>query len=89
MSSAPPSNPIYTSTQRREAADWFVVIHAEIDPKAESIQAWLRWMDQHEGNRAAFDSVARAWHGTPGASALTMPSTEDLLADGLRRGTTG
>lgn len=81
MSSAPSPILPYTATQRREAADWFVAIHAEIDPKAESMQAWLRWMDQHEGNRAAFDSVARAWHGTPGSSALKMPSAEDLLAD--------
>ena len=81
MSSPPPSVPSYTDTQRREAADWFVIIHAEIDPQAESMQAWLRWMDEHEGNRAAFDSVAQAWHATPGAAALQMPSDEDLQAD--------
>lgn len=82
MSAAPPPSTIhYTAVQRREAADWFVVIHAEVDPQAESIQAWLRWMDHHESNRAAFDSVARAWHGTPGSSALSMPGAEDLLAD--------
>lgn len=71
----------YTDTQRREAAEWFVAIRAENDPNAESIQAWLRWMDLHEGNRAAFDSVTAAWHGTPGSLALEMPSSEDLLAD--------
>ena len=71
----------YTDTQRREAAEWFVVVRAENDPNAESIQAWLRWMDQHEGNRAAFDSVTAAWHDTPSSLALEMPSTEDLLAD--------
>jgi transmembrane sensor len=81
MSSPPPSTLPYTDTQRREAADWFIVIHAESDPKAESIQAWLRWMDQHEGNRAAFDAVAQAWHATPGSSALAMPSAEELLLD--------
>jgi transmembrane sensor len=81
MSSTPPSTSPYTETQRREAADWFVIIQEEVDPKAESIQAWLRWMDQHEGNRAAFDSVARAWHGTPPSSALHMPSVAELLAD--------
>jgi transmembrane sensor len=77
VSSLPP----YTDRQRREAADWFVVIHDEADPNAESVQTWLRWMDQHEGNRAAFDSVARAWHGTPGSSALTMPAGGELQAD--------
>jgi transmembrane sensor len=72
---------LYTDAQRQEASDWFVIIHAEVDPMAESIQAWLRWMDLHEGNRAAFDAVARAWHGTPGSSGLAMPSAEDLAAD--------
>lgn len=71
----------YSDTQLREAADWFVTIRDENDPQAESIQAWLRWMDQHEGNRAAFDAVARAWHGTPLSSALGMPSAVDLQAD--------
>lgn len=71
----------YTDAQRREAADWFVVIRDEIDPDAESMQAWLRWMDEHQGNRAAFDSVARVWHATPASSALQMPSAEELAAD--------
>lgn len=75
------SSPPYTDTQRREAAEWFVVIRTENDSNAESIQAWLKWMDRHEGNRAAFDAVSAAWHGTPGSLALEMPSTEDLLAD--------
>jgi transmembrane sensor len=81
MSTPQSSHLSYTDAQRREASDWFVIIHAEVDPMAESMQAWLRWMDQHEGNRSAFDSVARAWHGTPASSALTMPGVEVLLAD--------
>jgi transmembrane sensor len=71
----------YTDAQRREAAEWFVAIRAENDPKAESIQAWLRWMDENEGHRAAFDAVARAWHSTPASSALDMPSAAALLED--------
>jgi len=71
----------YTDTQRREAADWFVIIHAEDDPGSETLQAWLRWMDQLEGNRQAFESVAQAWHGTPGSTVLTMPTSEELLSD--------
>jgi len=71
----------YTDAQRQEAADWFVVIRDEIDPNAESMQAWLKWMDEHEGNRAAFDAVARAWHATPPSAALQMPDAEALLAD--------
>jgi transmembrane sensor len=73
--------PSYTDKQRREAADWFVVIQGEVDPQAESIQAWLRWMDQDKGNRAAFDLVALAWHGTPGSVGLQMPTAEDVQAD--------
>ena len=71
----------YTQAQRQAAAEWFVVIHAEDEPNSESLQAWLRWMDQHEGNRLAFESVAQAWHGTPGSTALAMPSAEELAAD--------
>lgn len=71
----------YTDMQRREAADWFVTIRAENDPNAESLQAWLKWMDHHEGNRAAFDSVTAAWQDAPGSLAVEMPSIEDLLAD--------
>src|SRR5262245_50601355 len=82
MNSSRPPDSLYTEAQRREAADWFVIIRDEDDPKAEAIQAWLRWMEQHEGNRAAFDAVARAWHSTTAAAALQMPSAEDLLADG-------
>jgi transmembrane sensor len=71
----------YTGLQRHEAAEWFVVIHGEEVPSAESLQAWLRWMDQDEGNRQAFELVAQAWHGTPGSAALAMPSSEELKAD--------
>ncbi len=71
----------YTETQRQAAADWFVIIHAEEEPSSETLQAWLRWMDQHEGNRMSFEAIAQAWHGTPGSAALTMPSAEELLAD--------
>lgn len=67
--------------QRREAAEWFVIIHADDEPSSETLQAWLRWLDQHDGNRLAFESVAQAWHGTPASTALTMPGAEELLAD--------
>jgi transmembrane sensor len=70
----------YTQAQRHEAAEWFVIIHAEDEPSSETLQAWLRWMDQHEGNRMAFESIAQAWHATPG-SAPAMPSAEELRAD--------
>jgi transmembrane sensor len=67
--------------QRREAADWFVAIRTENDPKAESIQAWLRWMDQHKGNRAAFDAVAQTWHLTPDLTSLELPGAAELATD--------
>jgi transmembrane sensor len=71
----------YTEAQRRAAADWFVVIHGEHDPNAQTLQAWLRWVDEAEGNRLAFEAVARAWHGIPPSLALAMPSAEDLRVD--------
>jgi transmembrane sensor len=71
----------YTEVQRRAAADWFVVIHGEHDPNAETLQAWLRWMEEDEGNRLAFEAVAHAWHGTPASLALALPSAEELRVD--------
>ncbi|HEX4378054.1 MAG TPA: FecR domain-containing protein [Steroidobacteraceae bacterium] len=95
----------YSDEQRREAADWFVIIRSEKVAGAdgggtESIQAWLKWMDQDEGNRAAFDAVARAWHGVPSSLSARLPGDEELAADDYdgttsvhewlqRRGTTG
>jgi transmembrane sensor len=71
----------YSASQGREAAEWFVVIHSEDEPNPDTLQAWLRWLDQDEGNRVAFESVARAWHGTPEAVALSMPNAEELADD--------
>jgi transmembrane sensor len=71
----------YTEQQRREAAEWFLVIHDKADPKPETLQAWLRWVDRDEGNRLAFESVAQAWHATPGSTALSMPTAQELSAD--------
>jgi len=71
----------YTEAQRREAAEWFVAIHDEGDPNAETLQAWLRWLERDEGNRLAFESVARAWHATPASIALEMPDALALQAD--------
>jgi transmembrane sensor len=76
----PPDIP-YSEAQRKEAADWFVIIHAEDQPTSETLQAWLRWLDQHKGNRAAFTAIAQAWHGTPASAALPMPSAEELASD--------
>jgi transmembrane sensor len=81
MTPSPSPKVFYTEAQRREAADWFVVIHDEDDPKADTLQAWLRWMEADECNRLAFESVAHAWHATPAFSALAMPSAEELRAD--------
>lgn len=75
------STSLYSDEQRREAAEWFVAIRDEIDPDAESMRAWLQWMEQHEGNRAAFDAVARAWHATPASAALQIPDADAVLAD--------
>jgi transmembrane sensor len=72
----------YTELQRREASDWFLLIHDKADPKPDALQAWLRWMDQDEGNRVAFESVVQAWHTVSPSSALAMPTAEELADDG-------
>jgi transmembrane sensor len=79
----PSSAPVvpYTDSQRREAAEWFVVIRDEDDPNAETLQGWLRWMEATEGNRVAFEAVAQAWHTTPAALASLMPTPSELAAD--------
>src|SRR3981081_3202860 len=71
----------YTELQRQQAAEWFLVIHDNDEPKPDSLQAWLRWMDRDEGNRLAFESGAHAWHTTPASSGLAMPTPEELAAD--------
>jgi len=79
--SAPPRVLPYSDAQRRVAADWFVIIHAEEEPNSETLQAWLRWVDQDEGNRNAFEAVAQAWHNTPEAAVRTMPAENELQSD--------
>lgn len=71
----------YTAAQRREAADWFVLIRDEVDPKVETLQAWLRWMEAAEGNRLAFEAMARVWRATPDSLSAAMPTAEDLGSD--------
>jgi transmembrane sensor len=71
----------YTEAQRREAAEWFIVINAEDDPNPETLQTWLQWMDADAGNQRAFEAIAQAWHSTPRASAAAMPTKAELLAD--------
>ena len=46
MSAASRADVPYTEAQRREAAEWFVVIHDENDPNADTLQAWLRWQSR-------------------------------------------
>ncbi|HEY4972523.1 MAG TPA: FecR domain-containing protein [Steroidobacteraceae bacterium] len=71
----------YSDAQRREAAEWFVVIRDEDDPNADTLQGWLRWMEATEGNRVAFEAVAQAWHATPTVLASLMPTARELAAD--------
>ena len=73
-----PSN---SEAQRREAAEWFIVIDSEDDPSTETLQTWLQWMDAQEGNRRAFEAIAQAWHSTPGSSVTEMPTPGEVFAD--------
>lgn len=81
MNAKTPRGKQSTENQRREAAEWFVIIHAAEEPSSETLQAWLRWLDEHEANRFAFESVAQAWHEIPRSTALSMPTAEELRTD--------
>jgi transmembrane sensor len=50
-----------------DAAEWFLAIHAAEEPSAETVQAWLRWLDAAPENRRAFEDIVRIWHATPSA----------------------
>lgn len=76
MSGAP-----YSDLQRREAADWFVIIRAEDAPDAATLQAWLRWLEASEGNRLAFEAIAQVWHATPREALAAHPDAHALAAD--------
>jgi transmembrane sensor len=72
----------YSETQRREAAEWFIVINGEDDPNPETLQAWLQWMEADAGNQRAFEAIAQAWHSTPRSSgAAALPTEAEILAD--------
>ncbi len=51
----------------RGAAEWFLTIESTQDPDAETLQAWLRWLESSEDNRRAFEEIAQVWHSTPSA----------------------
>jgi transmembrane sensor len=71
----------YSQAQRREAADWFVVINAEDDPSPETLQTWLQWMEADEGNQRAFEAIAQIWHSTPRSWAALVPTRAEVAAD--------
>ncbi|MBL8266699.1 FecR family protein [Steroidobacter sp.] len=71
----------YSVAQRREAAEWFIVIQDETDPEAETLQAWLRWMEADEAHRTAFEAVSAAWHHTSPSAMVAMPTAQELADD--------
>jgi transmembrane sensor len=73
--------PAYSDTQRREAADWFVEIHACTEPDIDTLHAWLRWMESVDGNRLAFESIVAVWHAAPEPLIVALPSAEELADD--------
>lgn len=78
--SSSPSLP-YGEAQRRAAAEWFVLIRSEDVPEPGTLYAWLRWMEASDGNRLAFEAVARAWHATPAAALRSLPTERELAQD--------
>lgn len=71
----------YTAAQRREAAEWFIVIHGQAELEAETLQAWLRWMEADEAHRTAFEAVSAAWHHTSPSTMVAMPTAQELADD--------
>src|SRR5688500_2170630 len=71
----------YSTAQRREAAEWFIVIHGETEPEAETLQAWLRWMEADDAHRTAFEAVSAAWHHTSPSTMVAMPTAQELADD--------
>jgi transmembrane sensor len=51
----------------RDAEEWFLELHAVEEPSAETVQAWLRWLDSSAENRRAFEDIVQIWHATPSA----------------------
>jgi transmembrane sensor len=62
-----------------DAAEWFLAIYAEEEPSAETVQAWLRWLDSSAENRRAFEDIVQIWHATPSAvvSCPDKPAAEE------------
>jgi transmembrane sensor len=71
----------YGMEQRREAAEWFVIIYSKETPDPSVLQSWLAWLDCEEGNKRAFEAVAAAWHGMTVRSTTTFPTTEEMERD--------
>jgi transmembrane sensor len=73
--------PGYSAAQRREAAEWFIVIRDQTEPEAQTLQAWLRWMEADEAHRTAFEAVSAAWHHTSPSTMVAMPTASELAED--------
>lgn len=64
-----------TFTHPRNAAEWFLVIHASEDPSPETVQAWQHWLDASAENRQAFEEIVDIWHRTP-AAVISQPARD-------------
>jgi transmembrane sensor len=80
MKPVPKRTPPYTATQRQEATEWFVAVRAN-EPDADTLHAWMRWMEAETGNRAAFEAVSSTWHHTRELAAMAAPTAEELADD--------
>lgn len=59
----------------QDAAEWFLTICAAEEPSADTLQAWLCWMETSAANRQAFEDIAQIWHNTPSAVIAHMPGS--------------
>lgn len=64
----------------REAADWFVRIHAE-EAGTEDFAAWQQWLAEDPRHRRAFQQVEDFWEEAGKVENAPWPSIQDLGAD--------
>lgn len=61
----------------QDAAEWFLVVYSTIEPSAETLQAWLKWMEASDENRRAFEDTVQIWHNTPAAVIARSAAAHD------------
>jgi transmembrane sensor len=78
--SAQESTPGKSDVTTREAAGWFVRIHAD-DVTTQELGAWQLWLAQCPENRRAFQSIEDVWRDAGDVQARPWPLPRELSDD--------